>query len=51
MSMRLVTQSSILDHKNSGPKFPQNGGSTPTPCLDKAMHAQRGGAGDSNPVR
>ena len=25
------------------PKFPQNGGSTPTPCLDKAVHAQGGG--------
>ena len=24
-------------------KFPQNGGSTPTPCLDKAVHAQGGG--------
>ena len=27
------------------PKFPQNGGSTPTPCLDKAVHAQGGGGG------
>ena len=25
------------------PKFPQNGGSTPTRCLDKAVHAQGGG--------
>ena len=24
------------------PKFPQNGGSTPTPCLDKAVHVQGG---------
>ena len=24
-------------------KFPQNGGSTPTPCLDKAVHAEGGG--------
>ena len=28
------------------PKFPQNGGSTPSLCLDKAVHAQ-GGAGGS----
>ena len=27
--------------KTAVPKFPQNGGSTPTPCLDKAVHAQR----------
>ena len=29
--------------KTAVPKFPQNGGSTPTPCLDKAVHAQGGG--------
>ena len=29
--------------KTTVPKFPQNGGSTPTPCLDKAVHAQGGG--------
>ena len=29
--------------KTAAPKFPQNGASTPTPCLDKAVHAQRGG--------
>ena len=28
--------------KTAVPKFPQNGGSTPTPCLDKAVHAQGG---------
>ena len=26
--------------KTAVPKFPQNGGSTPTPCLDKAVHAR-----------
>ena len=31
--------------KTAAPKFPQNGGSTPTPCLDKAVHAQGGGGG------
>ena len=29
--------------KTAVPKFPQNSGSTPTPCLDKAVHAQGGG--------
>ena len=29
--------------KTAVPKFPQNGGSTPTPRLDKAVHAQGGG--------
>ena len=29
--------------KTAVPKFPQNGGSTPTPCLDKDAHAQGGG--------
>ena len=29
--------------KTTVPKFPQNGGSTPTLCLDKAVHAQGGG--------
>ena len=29
--------------KTAVPRFPQNGGSTPTPCLDKAVHAQGGG--------
>ena len=32
--------------KTAVPKFPQNGGSTPTRCLDKAVHAQRGGGGE-----
>ena len=32
------------------PKFPQNGGSMPTPCLDKAVHAQEG-EGGNNDVR
>ena len=31
--------------KTAVPKFPQNGGSTPSLCLDKAMHAQGGGGG------
>ena len=31
--------------KTAVPKFPQNGGSTPTPCLDKAAHAQGRGGG------
>ena len=26
--------------KTAVPKFTQNGGSTPTPCLDKAVHAR-----------
>ena len=26
--------------KTAVPKFPQNSGSTPTPCLDKAVHVQ-----------
>ena len=29
--------------KTAVPKFPQNGGSTSTLCLDKAVHAQGGG--------
>ena len=31
--------------KTAVPKFPQNGGSTPSLCLDKAVHVQRGGEG------
>ena len=31
--------------KTAVPKFPENGGSTPTLCLDKAVHAQGGGGG------
>ena len=31
--------------KQRSQKFPQNSGSTPTPCLDKAVHAQMGGGG------
>ena len=34
--------------KTAVPKFPQNGGSTPTPCLDKAVHAQGGGGGGTH---
>ena len=34
--------------KTAVPKFPQNGGSTPTPCLDKAVHAQGGGGGGTS---
>ena len=36
--------------KRAVPKFPQNGGSTSTPCLDKAVHAQGGGGGTPAPL-
>ena len=36
--------------KTAVPKFPQNGGSTPTPCLDKAVHAQGGGGGTGHGI-
>ena len=39
------TQSSIQDHQNQAvPKNPTNSGSTPAPCLDKAVLAQREGS-------
>ena len=33
--------------KTAVPKFPQNGGSTPTPCLDKAVHARDSQTGNN----
>ena len=37
------TSSPFWTTKTAVLKFPQSSGSTPTPCLDKAVHAEGGG--------